>query len=129
MNRLMVFLDTIRDHLDLHQLPPVATLTVRTWSDPLTVQLDAHRLPDVAWALLTWANTLDDVSASLWRTSDGGSVHLSVNGRTSCGIPVQVYSGGVAYDPAVFPDLPAGQRQDMPVFQLRQWSRPGEVAA
>ncbi|MEU0793845.1 hypothetical protein ABZ342_27570 [Amycolatopsis sp. NPDC005961] len=128
MNRLMVFLDTIRDHLDLHQLPSVAALTVRTWSDPLTVQLDAHRLPDVAGALLTWADTLDDVSASLWRVHDGGSVHLSVNGRTPCGIPVHVYSG-VAYDPATFPDLPAGQRQDMPVFQLRQWSRPGEVAA
>ncbi|KDN19466.1 hypothetical protein [Amycolatopsis rifamycinica] len=128
MNRLMVFLDTIRDHLDLHQLPPVATLTVRTWSDPLTVQLDAHRLSDVAGALLTWANTLDDVAASLWRTSDGDSVHLSITGRTPCGIPVHVYSG-VHFDPAVFPDLPAGARQDMPVFQLRQWTRPGEVAA
>ncbi|WP_206797709.1 hypothetical protein [Amycolatopsis sp. MtRt-6] len=128
MNRLMVFLDTIRDHLDLHQLPPVATLTVRTWSDPLTVQLDAHQLPDIAGALLTWANTLDDVSASLWRTPDGNSVHLSIRGRTPCGIPVEVYSG-VAYAPAVFPDLPAGARQDMPVFQLRQWSCPGEAAA
>jgi hypothetical protein len=55
-------------------------------------------------------------------------VHLSVTGRTPCGIPVDVYSG-VAYDAAVFPDLPAGARQDMPVFQLRQWSRPWEVAA
>ncbi|MGW4059109.1 hypothetical protein ACWEGE_12555 [Amycolatopsis sp. NPDC004747] len=128
MNRLMVFLDTIRDHLDLHQLPPVATLTVRTWSDPLTVQLDAHQLSDVAGALLTWANTLDDVAASLWRTSDGDSVHLSITGRTPCGIPVHVYSG-VHFDPAVFLDLPAGARQDMPVFQLRQWTRPGEVAA
>jgi hypothetical protein len=128
VNRLMVFLDTIRDHLDLHQLPPVAALTVRTWSDPLTVQLDTHRLPDVAGALLTWANTLDDVSASLWRVHDGDSVHLSVGGRTPCGVPVHVYSG-VAYDSATFPDLPAGQRQDMPVFQLRQWTRPGEVAA
>ena len=128
MNRLMVFLDTIRDHLDLHQLPPVATLTVRTWSDPLTVQLDAHQLTDVAGALLTWANTLDGVAASLWRTPDGHSVHLSVNGRTPCGIPVHVYSG-VHFDPVVFPDLPAGVRQDMPVFQLRQWIRPGEVAA
>ncbi|MFI5583757.1 hypothetical protein ACIA5G_01880 [Amycolatopsis sp. NPDC051758] len=128
MNRLMVFLDTIRDHLDLHQLPPVATVTVRTWSDPLTVQLDAHRLPDVAGALLTWANTLDGVAAQLWRTRDGRSVHLSVTGRTPCGIPVLVY-GGVSHDPAMFPDLPAGERQDMPVFQLRQWSRPGEVAA
>ena len=59
---------------------------------------------------------------------DGRSVHLSVTGRTPCGIPVLVY-GGVSHDPAVFPDLPAGARQDMPVFQLRQWSRPGEVAA
>jgi hypothetical protein len=95
---------------------------------PLTVQLAAHRLPDVAGALLTWANTLDDVAAQLWRTRDGRSVHLSVTGRTPCGIPVLVY-GGVSHDSAMFPDLPAGARQDMPVLQLRQWSRPGEVAA
>jgi hypothetical protein len=28
----------------------------------------------------------------------------------------------------VFPDLPAGAKQDMPVFVLRGWVEPGEVA-
>jgi hypothetical protein len=128
VNQLMVFLDAIRDHLDMHQLPAVCTVNVRTRSCPVAVQLDVDGLPEVAGALLRWANTLDAVTASLWRIPDGTRVHLTVNGRTPCGVPIVVYSS-VHFDPEVFPDLPAGQRQDMPVFQLRQWTRPGEVAA
>ena len=67
--------------------------------------------------LLRWAATLDEVTASIWRVPDGGSVHLSITGRMPCGVPVDVY-GGVHFDEAVFPDLPAGARQDMPVFVL-----------
>jgi hypothetical protein len=128
VNTLMVFLDAIRDHLDLHQLPPVCTVNVRTRSCPVAVQLDVDGLPDVAWGLLRWANTLDEVTASLWRVPDVDRVHLTVNGRTPCGVPIEVYSS-VDFDADVFPDLPDGARQDLPVFQLRQWTRPGEVAA
>jgi hypothetical protein len=45
-----------------------------------------------------------------------------------CGVPVRVY-GAVDFSEDLFPDLPAGSRQDMPVFVLRQWTRPGEAAA
>jgi hypothetical protein len=129
MNTTMVFLDAIRDHLDLHVFGPVSSVMVTSDSRPVAVQLGTARdLSGVASALVTWAGTLDDVSAEIWRTPPGSSVHLIVNGRMPCGVPVHVY-GGVDFSEDVFPDLPAGSRQDMPVFVLRQWSRSGEVAA
>ncbi|MEU8631138.1 hypothetical protein AB0C38_03145 [Amycolatopsis sp. NPDC048633] len=129
MNTTMVFLDAIRDHLDLHAFGPVASVLVTSDSRPVTVQLDvARQVPQVASALVTWAGTLDGVSAEIWRTRPGSSVHLIVNGRMPCGVPVYVY-GAVDFSDDVFPDLPAGSRQAMPVFVLWQWSRSGEVAA
>jgi hypothetical protein len=128
VNRLMIFLDAIRDHLDSHQLPPVASVDVNAWSSPITVQLDVDGLPEVSRALLVWTQTLEDVSARLWRLVDGRWVHLSISGRTPCGIPVVVF-GVVRFEPSVFPDLPVGAKQDMSVFLLRGWSSPGEVAA
>ncbi|MEV6895919.1 hypothetical protein [Amycolatopsis sp. NPDC051372] len=128
MNRLMVFLDAVRDHLDLHHLPPVASVTVTAWSDPLVVQLDVTDLSGVAAGLLRWVSTLDEVAATIWRPRSSGRVHLVINGRTPCGVPVQVY-GGVRFDEVTFPDLPEGVRQDMPVFVLRGWADAGEVAA
>ncbi|MEV6447540.1 hypothetical protein [Amycolatopsis sp. NPDC051716] len=128
MNRLMIFLDAIRDHLDSHQLPPAASVDVNAWLSPITVQLDVDGLPEVSRALLVWTQTLEDVSARLWRLVDGTQVHLSITGRTPCGIPVLVF-GLVRFEPSTFPDLPAGAKQDMPVNLLRGWSAPGEVAA
>ncbi|WP_329051998.1 hypothetical protein OG738_06315 [Amycolatopsis sp. NBC_01488] len=129
MNTTMVFLDAIRDHLDLHAFGPVASVLVTSDSGPVTVQLDVVReVPQVASALVTWAGTLDEVSAQVWRTPAGTSVHLIVNGRMPCGIPVRVY-GAVDFSEDVFPDLPVGSHQEMPVFVLRQWTRSGEVAA
>ncbi|OXM67919.1 hypothetical protein [Amycolatopsis vastitatis] len=128
MNRLMIFLDAIRDHLDSYQLPPAASVDVNAWSSPITVQLDVDGLAAVARALLVWSQTLEDISARLWRLVDGKWVHISITGRTPCGIPVLVF-GVVRFEPSTFPDLPAGAKQDMPVYLLRGWSTPGEVAA
>ncbi|MFJ1760743.1 hypothetical protein ACIOD2_10530 [Amycolatopsis sp. NPDC088138] len=128
MNRLMIFLDAIRDHLDSYQLPPAASVDVNAWSSPIAVQLDVDGLPEVARALLVWTQTLEDVSARLWRLVDGKWVHISITGRTPCGIPVLVF-GVVRFEPSTFPDLPVGAKQDMPVYLLRRWSSPGEVAA
>ena len=128
MNRLMIFLDAIRDHLDSYQLPPAASVDVNAWSSPITVQLDVDGLAAVARALLVWTQTLEDVSARLWRLVNGRWVHLSITGRTPCGIPVLVF-GVVRFSPSTFPDLPAGAKQDMPVYLLRGWSTPGKVAA
>ena len=128
MNRLVIFLDAIRDHLDSYQLPPAASVDVNAWSGPILVQLDIDGLTEVSRALLVWCQTLEDVSARLWRLVDGRWVHLSITGRTPCGIPVLVF-GVVRFEPSTFPDLPAGAKQDMPVSLLRGWSTPGEVAA
>jgi hypothetical protein len=78
--------------------------------------------------LLAWVDTVDAVSASVWRVPGGGSVHLSITGRIVCGVPVRMF-GGVPFRDKVFPDLPAAANQDMPVFVLRGWAEPGEVAA
>ena len=129
MNTTMVFLDAIRDHLDLHVFGPVASVNVTSGSDPIWVQLGARReLSEVASALVTWVETLDEVSAQIWRTPAGTSVHLIVNGRMPCRVPVHVY-GAVDFSEDLFADLHAGSRQDMPAFVLRQWSSSGEVAA
>jgi len=130
MNTLMVFLDAIRDHLDLHQLPPVASLSIgERPGRPVVVQLGTRGdLVPLAGGLMRWTATLDDVTASIWRVPDGGSVHLTITGRMPCGVPVDVY-GGTPFHETVFPDLPAGTRQDMPVFVLHTWARPEGVAA
>ncbi|RSM81393.1 hypothetical protein DL991_07595 [Amycolatopsis sp. WAC 01375] len=127
MNRLLVFLDAIRDHLDEHVLPPAALVSVSSHLDPISVQLDVTKLDAVASALLRWVSTLDTVTGSIVR-APGDSVVLSVAGRTPCGVPVKVY-GVAEYDPDVFLDLPARVRQDLPIAVLRGWAATGEVAA
>jgi hypothetical protein len=128
VNRLLIFLDAIRDHLDSYALPPAASVEVTTWAAPVSVQLDAETVTGVAYGLSTWAATLDGSRVTLWRTSDGTRVQLELTGRSPCGIPVRVY-GGVPFDPVTFPDLPVQTDQDMPVWLLRQWARTGEEAA
>jgi len=130
MNTLMVFLDAIRDHLDLHHLPEVASLSIGERSGrPVVVQLGTRGdLVALAGGLLSWTATLDEVTASIWRVPAGGSVHLTITGRMPCGVPVDVY-GGTPFDATVFPDLPAGARQDLPVFVLHTWARSEGVAA
>ncbi|GAB3383846.1 hypothetical protein [Amycolatopsis echigonensis] len=126
MNRLMIFLDAIRDHLDAHALPPACSIEVTTWSTPVSVHLDTDTVTGVAHGLSTWAATLDAPRVSLWRSGD--RVQLELSGRTPCGIPVTVY-GGVPFDPVTFPDLPPRTEQEMPVWLLRDWARGGEAAA
>jgi hypothetical protein len=128
MNPLMTYLDSIRDHLDLYDLPPVWGVDVSVLSEPVQVHLKASDLPEVAAGLLAWADTLELVTAELWRTSSGESVHLSIRGRLAGGVPVRVYAG-VKFAETVFPDLPTGSRQDMPVFVLRGWADSGEEVA
>ncbi|HEY3690148.1 MAG TPA: hypothetical protein VGL46_07575 [Pseudonocardiaceae bacterium] len=128
MNRLMIFLDAIRDHLDSYALPPASSVEVTTWAAPVSVQLDADTVTGVASGLSTWAVTLDGARVSLWRTPGGGRVQLELTGRTPCGVLVRVY-GGVSFDPVTFPDLPVETEQDMPVWLLREWARTGEEAA
>ena len=49
------------------------------------MQLDGHDLPEIAAALLSWADTLTAVTAHAWRVPSGHSVHLSVTGQLSRG--------------------------------------------
>ncbi|QFU94275.1 hypothetical protein YIM_45725 [Amycolatopsis sp. YIM 10] len=103
-------------------------VTVDAWSRPVTVQLCEVGLPRTCAALVVWADTLAEVSASLWRTPSGDSVHLDVTGRVPAGVPIRVYDA-VPFDAVSFPDVPPDTRQDLAVSLLRMWSRGGEVAA
>ncbi|MGA6163907.1 hypothetical protein [Amycolatopsis magusensis] len=103
-------------------------VTVDVGSRPVTVQLWEAGLAQSCAALVAWADSLTEVSASLWRTPAGDSVHLDVTGRVPTGLPIRVYDA-VPYDPVSFPDLPTNTRQDLAVSLLRRWSRGGEVAA
>lgn len=65
--------------------------------DPQPEQIDVQvgvggpvvdRLAD----LIVWARSLDEVTAELWHT-DSGSLHITVEGRTSGGTRFRVYLG------------------------------------
>jgi hypothetical protein len=76
--------------------------------------------------LLAWADTLTEISAEVWRSPDGGRVHLAVTGRLMDGTTVRVFDG-LRHDTrfAVEPK----QRQTVSLACLREWASPGEVAA
>ncbi|HEX2297657.1 MAG TPA: hypothetical protein VHH34_03915, partial [Pseudonocardiaceae bacterium] len=88
-------LDTIRTHLAQFELPELCSVTVTASTRALQVsgQLACQEAPEIAAALLAWADTLTDLAGQAWRVPDGSSVHLSITGRLPCGTSVQVYSG------------------------------------
>jgi hypothetical protein len=126
-------LDTIREHLDTHPVPAqIASVEVRINSldgEHAAVHLRTLDLPELAAALLAWADTLTEITATAWRPPDGERVHLSVSGRLGDNLAVTVYSG-VPYTPTVFgTDLQPDGRQSVALGVLRTWANGGAVAA
>jgi hypothetical protein len=109
-------------HLAHHQLPELASLTVRR--SEVTAQVQTHRVPRVAADLLAWADTLSTVTGTAWRTLDGESVHLSITSTLTSpvgAVALEVY-GGTGEDPVHFADLSAGEYRDVSLGQLRTWA-------
>lgn len=121
---LLTYLSTIQAHLARHPGlagPCCVKAEIHTLGTNVVIQLDCnHRLSTVAGGLLTWADSLTDVTAEAWRVPSGDSVHLSVTGLAG-GVSVLVYDAA-PFDVAVFADLVPGQRQPISLGQLRAWA-------
>lgn len=95
MTTTVDLLDALCAHLTEFELPTIASVHVAAAipAPQVTVQLACHQPPEIARALLTWADTLTRVTAEAWRVPCGDSVHLSVMGLLPSGASVQVYGG------------------------------------
>jgi hypothetical protein len=125
-------LDSIREHLTTHRLP-AEIATVEVGSDMIngehvTVHLRHVELPELASALLGWADTLTHVTVTAWRPPPGETVHLTVTGQLPDATRVRVY-GGADYTDALFGDLQPDGRQGVALSILRAWTDGGSVVA
>ena len=121
----LAVLAALSEHLITFDLAcPIWSISVQqeVVGHSITVQLNCHALPELADALLGWADTLTDVTAEAWRPPSGHSVHLIVTGHLPTGTPLKVY-GGLPHTTQMFgPYLEPGDRQTVPLGLLRQWA-------
>jgi hypothetical protein len=122
-------LDALRTHLNDFELPHLGSVHFTTYSGGVQVsmQLATHHLPETADGLLAWADTLTETTAEAWRVPRGDSVHLSVVGRLSGGVLVQVYGGLAFTEHGIGADLAPGASKTVPLAVLRERATPGEV--
>src|SRR6266511_2979711 len=96
---------SIREHLVTYRLPAeIATVTVGSDminGEHITVHLRHVGLPDLASALLGWADTLTQITVTAWRPRHGETVHLMLTGQLADTTSAKVY-GGVDYSDALF---------------------------
>jgi len=125
-------LDAIRTHLSTHRLPveiaSVAVASTLLDGEHVTVHLRRVALPVLAAALLEWADTLTHVTVTVWRPSDGRTVHLILTGQLADGTVTEVYSG-VDHTDALFGDLQPGGRHTVALSILRRWAADGSAVA
>jgi hypothetical protein len=129
MNTPIDLLDSLRAHLASFELPPPWSVHLTTSSGGVQVslQLATHDLPEIARRLLTWADTLTETTAEAWRVPRGDSLHLSVTGRLSGGVLVQVY-GSLPFTPrGIGATLAPGASTTVSWAVLRERATPGEV--
>ena len=129
MSTVIDLLDALRTHLNDFALPPLgsAHFTPYAGGAQVSLQLATHNLPGIAAGLLAWADTLTKVTTEAWRVPRGDSVHLSVTGRLSGGVLVEVYGGLAFVEYGVGCALAPGARTTVPLSVLREWATPGEV--
>jgi hypothetical protein len=83
-----------RSHVLGRSLPAVVSLHLIPGTREISVQPDGGQdLCSHLSNILVWAYTLADVTAQWWHT-DGGSLHISITGRTTGGARMKVYGGG-----------------------------------
>ena len=132
MTRTVVeLLDVIRAHLAAFEVPELCSVTVATSSliPNLSAQLADHEPPEIAAALLGWADTLTEPTADAWRVPSGDTVHLAVVGRLPGGACVRVYGGVPFPTKGVGADLAPGARSPLLLGALRSVAALGEVPA
>ena len=122
-------LDVIHTHLVDFELPEMWSVQVvaSLLGPQVNVQLTHREPPEIAGALLAWADTLDTVTAESWRVPSGDSVHLSVTGRLPGGVSVRIY-GCLPFPESRFGgDLEPNATTPVPLQTLRHLSVVAEV--
>jgi hypothetical protein len=122
-------LDSLRAHLTEFELPDMSSVhVVVSFSGPnVTVQLPRREPPEIASALLTWADTLTEVTAEAWRVPSGESTHLSVIGQLPDGVSVRVYGGVPFTQHCIGANLAPDSSTTVPLAVLRERATRGEV--
>ncbi len=132
MNSTVDLLDTIYAHLAEFELPAFASVHVATpipGEAGITVQLACHDLPEIAAALLAWADTLTAVTAHAWRVPSGHSVHMSVTGQLTRGARIRVYGAMPFTGCGLGADLAPDVTTTILLAALRHVSTPEGVTA
>jgi hypothetical protein len=131
MTTTVALLDSLRAHFAAFELPDLCSVHVtRSFSGPnVTAQLACHALPQIAGALLVWADTLTGVTVEAWRVHSGDSVHLSVLGRLPGGASIQIYGGVPFTEHGIGADLAPDTSITVPLAVLREQATLGKVAA
>jgi hypothetical protein len=129
MNNTGDLLAAIGAHLAEFELPPIASVHVSA-SLPgaqIAVQLSCPGPSTLAQGLLTWADTLTEITLHAWRVPQGDSVHLSVTGLLPGGTAVQVYGGMQSTHRGPGADLAPGATATLPLTALRHLATPGQI--
>ncbi|MDQ3826113.1 MAG: hypothetical protein M3319_08410 [Actinomycetota bacterium] len=124
-------LDAIHTHLADFELPAMWSVQVAAsqLGPQVNVQLTHREPPEIAGALLTWADTLDAVTAESWRVPSGESVHLSITGRLPGDVSVRVYGCLPFHESGFGGDLSPGATITVPLHTLRHFSAIAEVTS
>jgi hypothetical protein len=128
---VVALLDSLRAHLAEFELPDLCSVQVtQSFSEPnVTAQLACHQPPQIAGALLAWADTLTEVTVEAWRVPNGDSVHLSVLARLPGGASIQVYGSAPFTEHGIGADLAPDTSSTVALAVLRERATLGEVAA
>ena len=124
-------LDTFRAHLASFKLPAVCSVTVNTGEDgpEITVRLACYEPPQIAAALLAWADTLTEITVEAWRVPSGDYVYLSLIGQLTADIGVRLYGAMAFAGRGLGGDLAPDARRPVPLAVLYAIANPGEVSA
>ncbi|MGH3783198.1 MAG: hypothetical protein ACRDRO_21880 [Pseudonocardiaceae bacterium] len=122
-------LDSLRAHLTEFELPALWSvhLTASSGGPNVSGQLPCHHPPEIASALLAWADTLTEITAEAWREPSGDTVHLSVIGRLPGGAFIRVYGCLVVTERGMGADLAPNTSTSVPLAVLRERATVEEV--
>ena len=124
-------LDALRAHLTEFEVPNLYSVNVAAsmHAPQVSAQLIAHDLPEIAAALLAWADTLIEPAADVWRVPSGESVHLSVTGRLPGGADIRIYGSVPFTERGPGGGLASGATAPVLLGALRHLVDLGEVPA
>lgn len=124
---IMAQLDSLRAHLADFELPELYSVHLSANEPTMSAQLATHQPPQIATGLLTWADTLTQVTIEAWRVPRCDSVHLLVTGQLAKGVTICVYSGASFTPRGIGADLAPGGRKTVSRAALSHLATPGQV--